>query len=234
MIRFWRKRRLLRLPVPLTGAAALGSEQSWEQDQWLPAFFRAIAREAADGLDLLTTLERAWFDARRGIAGRRKDSHDAAAVDVLAAAPVLSATTLARILGIAVKNAIRILDDLATAEIAIQVTHRAKRRLFGLRGLTPLRAVVRPPYRPEPGRGRGRPPIPRLDDEVADPPPLPPVAPLTPIERREFNYAALEEAMAHLDAVVRVSRVALRSIADGTQGARSNASPNGAEGTPVC
>ena len=231
LARFWRKRRLLRLPVPLTGAAALRSEQSWEQELWLPAFFRAIAREAADGLDLLTTLERAWFDARRGIAGRRKDSHDAAAVDVLAAAPVLSATTLARILGIAVKNAIRILDTLVAADIAVEVTHRSKRRLFGLQGLTPLRDVVQPPYRPEPGRGRGRPPILRFDGDVADPPPLPP---LTPIERRAFDYTALEEAMAHLDAVVRTSRLALRAIADGTRGARADASPHGAEVAPAC
>jgi hypothetical protein len=59
-VRFWRKRRLLRLPVPLTGCGGLQSEQCWERDQWLPAFFRALEREAADGLDLLTTLERAW------------------------------------------------------------------------------------------------------------------------------------------------------------------------------
>ena len=209
LVRFWRKRQLLRLPVPLTGAAALRFDQAWERDQWLPAFFRAIAREAADGLDLLTTLERAWFDARRGIAGRRKDSHDAAAVDVLAAAPVLSATTLARVLGVAVKTAIRILDDLATAEIAIEVTHRSKRRLFGLQGLTPLRDVVQPPYRPDPGRGRGRPPILSFDDEVADPPPLPP---LTPIERRAFDYSALEEAMAQLDAVVCQARLNLGAL----------------------
>jgi hypothetical protein len=232
LVRFWRKRRLLRLPVPLTGAAALRPEQSWEQEQWLPVFFQAIAREAADGLDLLYTLERAWFDARRGIAGRRKDSHDAAAVDVLAAAPVLSATTLARILGIAVKTAIRILDTLVSAGIVIEVTHRSKRRLFGLHGLTPLRDVVEPPYRPEPGRGRGRPPILRFDDDVAKP--SPPLPPLTPIERRAFDYTALEEAMAHLDAVVRTSRLALRSITDGTQGARANASPNRAAVASAC
>jgi hypothetical protein len=68
-----------------------------------------------------------------------------------AAAPVVSATTLARILGIVVKSAIRILDTLVAAEIAIEVTHRSKRRLFGLKGLAPLRDIVRPPYRPEPG-----------------------------------------------------------------------------------
>ncbi len=204
MVRFWRQRQLLGLPVPLTGAAALRSEQSWARDDWLPAFLRAIAREAADSLDLLYTLERIWFEARRGIVGRRKDSHVAPAVDLLAAAPVLSATTLARILGIAVKNAIRILDELVAAEIAVEVTHRSKRRLFGLKGLAPLREAVRPPYRPDPIRGRGRPRQP-IDAEAADiaPPPLPP---LTPIERRAFDYTALEEAMAHLDAVVRRTR----------------------------
>ena len=214
MIRFWCQRQLLRLPVPLTGAAALRSEQSWDRDDWLPAFLRALAREAADGLDLLYTMERGWFEARCGIAGRRKDSHVAAVVDLLAAAPVLSATTLARILGIAVKNAIRILDELVAAEIAIEVTHRSKRRLFGLKGLAPLREVVRPPYRPNPNRGPGRPRQPSEAEEAEiAPPPLPP---LTPIECRAFDYTALEEAMAHLDAVVRQTRVALKTVAAGT------------------
>jgi hypothetical protein len=67
---------------------------------------------------------RAWFEARRGIAGRRRDSHDARAVDLLAAAPVNSAATLAAMLGIATKNAMRILDGLVAAEIAIEVSHR--------------------------------------------------------------------------------------------------------------
>lgn len=85
--------------------------------------------------------------------------------------------------------------------IAIEVTHRSKRRLFGLQGLAPLRAVVRPPYRPDLNLGRGRP---RHESE-REPPDVapPPLPPLTPIERRAFDYTALEEAMAHLDAVVR-------------------------------
>ena len=70
MIRFWRKRQLFRLAVPLTGAAALGSQQHWELDAWLPAFLRAIEREAGDALDLLYTMERAWFEALHSIAGR--------------------------------------------------------------------------------------------------------------------------------------------------------------------
>ena len=197
-----------------------------------PTFLQAIEREAADDLDLLNTMERAWFEARHSIAGRRKDSHVTAAVDLLAAAPVLSATTLARILGVAVKNATRILDELLAAGTAIEVTHRSKRRLFGRQGLTPLRHVVRPPYRPDPNRGPGRPRH-EIEEDVPDVE-RPPLPPLTPIERRAFDYAALEEAMAHLDAVVRASRYALRSIADGTHGAGANVSPNGAEVAPAC
>ncbi|HUZ63625.1 MAG TPA: hypothetical protein VMU82_07920, partial [Acetobacteraceae bacterium] len=212
LVRFWGTRHLLRQPVPLTGAAALRAEQSWEPQDWLPAFLEALAREAGDGLDLLYTLERSWFEARRAIAGRRKTSHAAAAVDLLAAAPVISATSLAGILGIAVKNAIRILDALQAAEIAIEVTHRSKRRLFGLKGLAPLRDVVRPPYRPDPGRGPGRP---RRAAEDALPAAAAPLPPLSPIERRAFDYTALEETMAHLDAVVRTSRTALRAISAG-------------------
>jgi hypothetical protein len=232
LIRFWRKRKLLRLPVPLTGAAALRAGQSWDAGDWLLAFLGAIEREAADGLDLLYALERAWFEARRALAGRRKDSHDARAVDVLAAAPVLSATTLARILGIAVKNAIRILDALVTAEIAIEVAHRAKRRLFVLVGLSPLQHVVQPPYRPDPNRGRGRPRH-EIEETAPEAPPAP-LPPLTPIERKAFDYTALDEAMAHLDAVVRTSRFALRPIADGTHAVGAKSAPNPAEAAADC
>jgi hypothetical protein len=40
-----------------------------------------------------------------------------------------------------------------------------------------------------------------------------PLPPLTPIERQAFDYTALEEAMAHLDAVVRQTRRALSTLA---------------------
>jgi hypothetical protein len=232
MTRFWRKRHLLRLPVPLTGAASLRAEQSWDWELWAPTFLSAIEREAAEVLDLLYSLERAWFSARRATADRRKDAHDARAVDVLAAAPVLSATTLARILGIALKNALRILDALVAAGIAIEVTHRSKRRLFALAGLAPLREAVRPPYRPEPGRGPGR-PCHEIEHDAPEMVPSP-MPPLTPVERRAFDYTALEEAMAHIDTVVRASRVALRSIADGTHDTAINPALSCAKTSPDC
>jgi hypothetical protein len=212
LVRFWVRHKLLRLPVPLTGAAALRAEQNWDEAAWLPAFLWALEREAAENLELLLTMERRWFAARRALSPRRKNSSAPAAVDVLAAVPVISATALAGLLGIAVKNALKILEELCRAEIAIEVTHRSKRRLFGLAGLAPLRAVVRPPYRPEPNRGPGRPREDVAEEAVAPPPVLPP---LSPLETRAFDYTALEETMAQLDDVVRRARQALGALSPG-------------------
>jgi hypothetical protein len=135
----------------------------------------------------------------------------AVAVDLMAAVPLLSAMTLAKGLRLAVKNAIRLLDSLVAAGVAVEVTHRSKRRLFGLKGMAPLAAAVRPPYRPEPGRGRGRPPL--IVEEPAPPPePLPS---LTPIERRAFDYSDLEQSMAQLELVLRETRRSLDVLTRG-------------------
>jgi hypothetical protein len=128
-------------------------------------------------------------------------------------APLLSATTLAAGLGMAVKNAIVLLDAFAEAEIVVEVTHRSKRRLFGLAGLAPLRDEVAPPRRPEPGRGPGRPSAIR-EEEALPPPPLPD-RPLTPIERKAIDYSELEHWMAHADQVIRDTRRTLDALARG-------------------
>lgn len=49
-------------------------------------------------------------------------------IDVLAATPIVSATSLARGLDIAVKTAAALLQDLTPRGIAIEVTRRTKRR----------------------------------------------------------------------------------------------------------
>lgn len=199
---------MLRAPAPLTGATALRADTPWAHTAWTVEFLRALAAEAAEARQLLMDLERAWFVARAAVAGRRRDSHVVAAVDLLAALPLLSATTLADGVGLAVKNAIRLLDSLVTAGVAVEVTHRSKRRLFGLCGLAPLAAAVEAPYRPEPGRGRGRPPL------IVEAPELPPapLPPLTPVERKQFDYSDLETAMAHADQVTRQTRRALDAL----------------------
>ena len=212
LVRFWVTQRLLRAPVPLTGDRALRPDTPWQRDTWMPAFLSALADEAADGLDLLVALERAWRAARRAVAGRRRHSRAAAAVDLLAAAPLVSATSLAAGLGMAVKNATLLLDDFCAAGIAIEVTHRSKRRLFGLTGLAPLRDVVRPPYRPEPGRGRGRPPL--VAEDAITVPALPPVPPL---DRQPFDYSDLAHWMTQMDQTIRQARRALSAVAPSTR-----------------
>ena len=214
LVRFWVTQRLLRAPVPLTGDRALRPDTPWQRDTWMPAFLMALADEAADALALLVAMERAWRAARHAVAGRRRHSRGAAAVDLLAAAPLVSASSLAAGLAMAVKNATLLLDDFCAAGIAIEVTHRSKRRLFGLTGLAPLRDVVRPPYRPEPGRGRGRPPL--MAEDAIDLPALP-SDPLTPIDRRPFDYSDLAHWMTQMDRSIRQARRALSAVAPPTR-----------------
>ena len=98
----------------------------WDAAAWIPEFLTALAVEAEDALDLLFAMERAWFAARAAVAGRRRTSRAAAAVDILAAAPLVSATSLAAGLGMAVKNAAALLDAFCAAGIAVEVTHRVE------------------------------------------------------------------------------------------------------------
>jgi hypothetical protein len=209
LIRFWMKRKVLRAPVPLTGAKALSPETPWDFASWTRAFLNALADEAADGLELLAQLERAWLAARRAVAGRRRTSRAAAAVDILAASPIVSATSLAAGLDMAIKNAARLLDEFCAMGIAVEVTHRSKRRLFGLAGLAPLRDQVAPPRRPEPGRGRGRPRLVPIEEPEA---PLPPLPPVSRMERRAIDYSDLERWMRHADEVIRHSRRVLDQV----------------------
>jgi hypothetical protein len=106
----------------------------------------------------------------------------------------------------AVKNATALLDRFCREGIAIEMTHRSKRRLYGLAGLAPLRDGVAAPRRPEPGRGRGRPPLHRAEPPPLPPAPLAPARPLTPLERRALDYSDLEDAMSFADERIREAR----------------------------
>jgi hypothetical protein len=211
LIRFWGSQHLLLAPVPLTGAVALRPDVSWQPDSWTPAFLDAVAGEAEDALLLLAALERAWRAARNSLTGRRRNSRAAIAVDILAAAPLVSASTLAAGLGMAVNNAAALLDGFCATGIAVEVTHRSKRRLFGLAGLAPLRDGVAPPKRPMPGRGRGRPPI-LPDDDAVVPPPALPEPPLNPRDRQDFDYGEIETWMVNTEQTIRRTRLTLDTI----------------------
>ena len=218
LIRYWTKHRLLRAPAPLTGAAALRADTPWQVEAWTPVFLTALAEEADEGLQLLSGMERVWFAARQAVSGGRRDSRAGPAIDLLAAAPLVSASSLASGLGMAVNNATALLDRFCREGIAIEVTHRAKRRLYGLSGLAPLRDGVAAPRRPEPGRGRGRPPLQRPEPPSPPPAPIMPAQLLTPLQRRELDYSDLENAIAAADEQIRETRRTLALL-------RSNSSP---------
>jgi hypothetical protein len=216
---YWGRRGVTALPCPLlTGAAALAAEVPWKRDIWIGHFLEAVAGEAADGLALLRLVERSWFAARRAVAGKRRDSHAAAAIDLLAAAPLLSATSLAESLGISIKNAIRLLDGFAVLGIVSEVTHRAKRRLYGLKHLAPLREATAPPRRPQPRRERGRPStamtIAAADAIPSDPPrPLVPSPSLPPPMRHEFDFGQIDQLLDRTDqAIRRAERILMQHV----------------------
>ena len=55
------------------------------------------------------------------------------------------------------------------------------------------------PRRPEPGRGRGRPPL--ATDEPMTAPALPPVMPLTPLDRRALDFSDLTDKGFSFDSI---------------------------------
>jgi hypothetical protein len=213
---YWQRRGVTALPCPLlTGAQALHADTPWACEAWIGHFLAALAEEAADGSALLALLERHWFAARAAVAGRRRDSRAAAAIDILAAAPLVSATSLGQALGMATNNATRLLEGFVGLGIASELTHRSKRRLYGLTHLAPLREVAAPARHPVPGRRPGRPSVAalkpadpageglaELGGPVSDSPPLPPLAPTT------FEFGELDRWLDLADqAIRRVQRV---------------------------
>ena len=173
------------------------------------AFLEALASEATDYMEMLRSLERGWITARARVPAQRSTSRAALAVDVMAATPLISATTLAKAIGMSIKCTTELLDRFVVSEIAVEVTHRSARRLFGLSEMAAVRVATTPPRRPIPGRGRGRP---RSEDLAEEP--VAPTAPLPPISRFQYppiDYSALEAAMAHCDEVIRTARIRLRA-----------------------
>ena len=65
---------------------------------------------------------------------RRSTSRTSAALDLLAATPLISAIMLAHGLDMSVKSALALLEAFVREGIAVEATHRAARRLFAFKG----------------------------------------------------------------------------------------------------
>ena len=212
----------------VTGGDALRAGAS-DPDGFTARFLEAVRREAADGRDRLLTMEREWREARLRVdhrAGGRSNSRLPAAVDLLAASPLLSISALAEALGCSVEGASRMLDALVGLEIAAEVTGRTgrgARRLYGLKRLLPIRAETTAVRRRARGGQRGRPkrvltaPFAELaprPDEGAVAPDTEPVEParLAPVS---FDFDALDRLIAAADERTRGVRRLLDRVARG-------------------
>jgi hypothetical protein len=198
LVRLWQKEGVFSGLYPVTGVAAFRSGTSWDERRWLPAWLRALEQEAAGIRDMVHTLERAWRDARAQAGNQRRNSKAALAIDIIAAHPVISATTLATKLSVSVQAAYVLLERFLERGLVIDVTHRAARRLFALKDLAPLREAVRVPKKPVPGRKRGRP---RLGEEAAPDVQSVAVAEETfrPLPRWQPDFSELEAAISDVE-----------------------------------
>lgn len=222
---YWQRRGLMHVAAPLlSGTRAFRGDAPKPIEDWVLAFLGSLADEAEVGIALLRLLEREWFAARMAVRDRRRDSHAAAAIDVMAAAPVISATSLAGGLGIAVKNAAALLDSFVALGIAIEVTHRSKRRLFGLRHLAPLREEALPPRRgrraeaiTRRGEAARRPAGALADLEYSDAgdaaPPLRQRLALSASDREETEFSGFDDWMREADQVIGRSQAILDRFA---------------------
>ncbi|WP_124306722.1 Fic family protein, partial [Acetobacter pasteurianus] len=206
LIRHWRRTDILHFPLPLVGARSFVPEAPWRPSEWLPYFLNCLNEEVAAVEDRTRALEQSWRQARSKSGGQRCTSRADKVIDLLAAYPVVSATRLSAELGLSLKAAYIYLERFLEEGLIVEVTHRAARRLFALKDLEPLREIVRPPKRPQPGRKRGRPRKSESQatcppDENVDIRPIEPAPTFAPI-----NYEELERAIDHAERVIRRHR----------------------------
>lgn len=198
LVRLWQKEGVFGGLYPVTGAAAFRTGNSWDERRWIPAWLEALEYEAAGIRDMVHTLERSWRDARAQAGDQRRNSKAALAIDIIAAHPVISATTLAARLSVSVQAACVLLERFVERGLAVDVTHRAARRLFALKDLAPLREAIGAREKPVPGRKRGRPALGEgaapVDQDVVSA-----EVSFQPLLRWKPDYAVLDAAIAFAD-----------------------------------
>ncbi len=201
LVRLWQKEGVFGGLYPVTGAAAFRASSSWDERRWIPAWLDALEREAAGIKDMVHTLERSWWDARAQAGDQRRNSKAALAIDIIAAHPVISATTLAARLSVSVQAACVLLERFVARGLVVDVTGRSARRLFALKDLAPFREAAGVREKPVPGRKRGRPalgegaaPVDRDVTSVEET--------FQPLPRWQPDFSELEAAMNAADSLI--------------------------------
>ncbi|MFT9324022.1 MAG: hypothetical protein ABF537_07720 [Acetobacter sp.] len=197
LVRLWHKQGVFGGLYPVTGAAAFRTATSWDERRWIPAWLKALEREAAGIKDMIHTLDRSWRDARAQAGDQRRNSKAPLAIDIIAAHPVISATTLAARLSVSVQAACVLLERFVEQRLVVDVTRRSARRLFALKDFEPLRESVRKMRKPLPGRKRGRPRTSEImelqEDDVIE------NVVFQPVPRWQPDFSDLEAAIKAVD-----------------------------------
>lgn len=161
-------------------------------------FGATLARQAGDGIEELALLE-TW--RRRGadaLLGIRTSSRLPEALDMLLESRVLSPVALSIGIGVSVRGASQMLDELERRGVAVEVTgRRTYRRFVHVDDRIARRIMVSETRRP---RALPSPPqAPAADPPEASPTPRR-LEPVLPVDLAAFARDALEEAFAAVDA----------------------------------
>lgn len=120
-------------------ALATGLQKAWPRprrgapfDETIAALLEAIALAAAQGLEVHQRLERAKTALARPLAGRRSSSRLAALAALALRYPVISAPMAARHLGLSLRGATLLIDELARAGCIAERTGRSRYRAFSV------------------------------------------------------------------------------------------------------
>ena len=125
--------------------------------------------------------------------------HAAAAIDILAAAPLVSATSLGQALGIATNNATRLLDGFVLLGIVSEVTHRVEAAALwaeapctaGRSDRTATPAAAGTPARPADRRRASQ----MRSYEMGETGSTGPLPSPPPLKRREFDFTEIDRLL---------------------------------------
>jgi hypothetical protein len=120
-------------------AFATGLQQAWPRprrgtprESQIAALLEAIAHAAAHGLEAHHRLALAKTALARPLAGRRSSSRLAALADLLLGYPLVSAPMAARHLGVSLRGATLLIEELVQAGCVCERTGRARYRAFSI------------------------------------------------------------------------------------------------------
>ncbi|MBO1329532.1 hypothetical protein J2D75_13775, partial [Acetobacter suratthaniensis] len=140
-------------------------------------------------------------NARAQAGDQRRNSKAALAIDIIAAHPVISASTLAARLSVSVQAACVLLERFGERGLVVDVTRRSARRLFALKDLAPLRDTVQPRAQVMSGRRRGRPRA-SADTDDSSIEGKGTVHDFMPVEQWAPDYSELEAAITEIDCLM--------------------------------